>query len=146
MIIGVVGGHGAVVRKVPKKQPCKSKLVAAGAAKGAAGGAHTIAGAASGLGDAGCPPGALHNGWQPPPGAESPEDYVLPPMQSDSAHGPVAAIVIEDDKSGLWHNSYQERDESPPVSYLSLVCLAVPVYHYGIWCFSCRCVLACGAA
>jgi len=114
MIIGVVGGHGAVVRKVPKKQPCKSKLVAAGAAKGAAGGAHTIAGAASGLGDAGCPPGALHNGWQPPPGAESPEDYVLPPMQSDSAHGPVAAIVIEDDNSGLWHNSYQERDESPP--------------------------------
>mmetsp|Transcript_104570 Transcript_104570/g.168277 ORF Transcript_104570/g.168277 Transcript_104570/m.168277 type:complete len:612 (+) Transcript_104570:333-2168(+) len=117
LVMGLVGGHGAIVRKVPKKQPCKSKINAA-AAKGAAGVAHNGAGAASGLSGAGCLPGDLHNGrWQHPQGADSPEDYVLQSSQSDAAHGPVAAIIIEDEKSGLWHNSYQEWDESTPAGH-----------------------------
>ena len=109
MVMGSAGGMGAMARKVQKKAPCKAK--AAGTAFKVAAGA----GAGAGVGNVahGCSASGSHNaGWQPPPGAESPEDYVLPPTQSDSASGPVAAIVIEDDKSGLWQ-SYQDRDESP---------------------------------
>lgn len=114
MVMGSAGGQGAMARKVQKKAPCKGKP-AAGAAKAAAAAGHGGAGAGAGGDGVGCPAGGLHNaGWQPPPGAESPEDYVLPPTQSDSASsGPVAAIVIDDDKSGLWQNAYHDAEESP---------------------------------
>lgn len=109
-VMGTMGVQGAVARKVQKKAPCKSKPLTVGTTKGAGSGSAAGGGSAA---------GALQTaGWQPPPGAESPEDYVLPPSQSDPATGPVAAIVIEDDKSGLWHNSYPEREGSPPVSPL----------------------------
>jgi hypothetical protein len=126
MVMGSAGGVGAMARKVQKKAPCKAK--AAGTAfKGAGGAGHSGAGGGVGTVAIGCPASGLHNGgWQPPPGAESPEDYVLPPTQSDSASGPVAAIVIEDDKSGLWQ-SYQDRDESPVCVY-ECVCVCVCVY------------------
>jgi hypothetical protein len=111
-IMGTMGGQGAVARKVQKKAPCKSKQLPAATTKGAGSGQAGGGGAA----------GVLQNGgWQPPPGAESPEDYVLPPSQSDSGTGPVAAIVIEDQKSGLWHHSYTEREESPLVSHLHVL-------------------------
>ena len=143
VVMGVVGGHGAIVRKVPKKQPCKSKINAA-ASKGAAGVAHNGAGAASGLSGAGCLPGDLHNGrWQHPQGADSQEDYVLQSSQSDAAHGPVAAIIIEDEKSGLWHNSYQEWDESTPVSLLQLGVICVPCSAGVSMACSDPCALAC---
>jgi hypothetical protein len=108
------GSHGgAPQRKIAKKAgPCKSKPMAGVAAKGGLGG---YSGGSGTMGPTGCGPGGVHaGGWKPPPGAESPEDYVLPPAQSDSGSGPVAAIVIDDDnKSGLWQHSYHDRDDSP---------------------------------
>ena len=122
----MVGGGGQEamgMRKIPKKPACKSKPVAAAVGKGGVGGLQGVAG---GGGVDSCSTATGHvsyspHAWQPPPGAESPEDYVLPPTQSDGASGPVAAIVIEEDKSGLWQTSLQDRlhdhPDSPRVSF-----------------------------
>jgi len=99
---------------------------------------HEVVGGGGGCSGAAGPSDALQKAhcarWQPPPGAESPEDYMLPPMQSDSISGPVAAIVIHeedsgggmisgksgdrtlgalgDNKAGLWRHSDPDREES----------------------------------
>ena len=104
------GGGGAGARKVAVKKSCKTKpLMGAAAAKAAGMGGHGVAG----VGVRG--PGGHGAGWQPPQGAESPEDYVLQPAQgSDAAAGPVAAIVIDDEeRAGTWQNVYHEQEQSP---------------------------------
>ncbi len=127
------GGHaGAPYRKIAKKAAaCKSKPLAGVAAKSGMGACHSAgSGAASG---AGCAPGGgkAGGGWQPPPGAESPEDYMLPPAQADSGSGPVAAIVIDDVKSGLWQRPYHETDECQAVRAASAPPQAAP--HVEPW-------------
>lgn len=134
-----LGGHGAPQRKMAKKAgPCKARPNMAGVApKGGMGG---YAGDGAGImGVAGGGSGGIHAGsWKPSPGAESPEDYVLGPALAETGTGPVAAIVIDDDKSGLWQHSYHDRDTSPvseieTVGYIVYSMARLPACHEPKW-------------